>query len=153
MPAQAQRVRIDDSLSPVDTFAVQLSWGAADLRRALNALMAGTPDAGPPMTGRVANVELRLDTREFVGDSARIYLTLPPLIDGLGSPPGLELSWQASGAFLPGAVVPGQSTLVFDGVIDAPVMSASFSFMLSLQGGAESEVFDVEPYYELEVLP
>ena len=71
----------------------------------------------------------------------------------MGSPPGFELSWQASGPFLAGAVGPGQSTLVFDGVIDAPVMSASFSFMLSLQGGAEFDVFDVEPYYELELQP
>ena len=133
--ASAQRVRLDDSLSPVDTLTLELAWRPGDIRRALSALMAGAPEAAPPMTGQAANVEVRLDTRDFVGRPARIY------------------RWQASGAFLPGEVRPGQSTLVFDGVIEEPVMDATFSFMLTLEGGTDADVFDVEPSYELEIQP
>jgi hypothetical protein len=73
--AIAQRTRLDDSLSPVPTYPVELAWGPAEIRRALNALVAGTPNSMPPVSGRVANVEVRLDTRDFVGRAARIYVT------------------------------------------------------------------------------
>jgi len=149
----AQRVRLDDSLSPTQSYAVELSWSSGDINRALNALMAGASDAGPPLTGRIANVEVRLDTRDFVGESARIYLALPTLISGLESSAGLELRWDASDRFLSGAVRPGQSTLVFDGTIDGPVTSAVFGFLLVLEDPTDADFFEVEPTYELEVLP
>ncbi len=150
--AHAQRVQLDDSLSPVDTIAVTLDWDAGTVRRALGALMAGVPNAGPPLTGRANNVEVRLDTREFVGESARIYLTLPAVISGLGSPSDFELGWDATLPFIAGVARPGQSTLVFEGAIESVVTSAVFSFSLQLDRGDVPETFDVEPYYELEIL-
>ena len=151
--ASAQRVRLDDSLSPTQAYAVDMSWSPGDIHRALNALMAGASDVGPPLTGRIANVEVRLDTRDFVGESARIYLTLPSLISGLDSSAGFELRWDADDAFLSGAVRPGQSTLVFDGMIEQAVTSAVFSFLLVLDDATDADLFEVEPTYELEVLP
>ena len=151
--AAAQRVRLDDSLSPTDTYPVSLSWSAGDITRVLNALMAGAADAGPPLTGRISDVEVRLDTRDFVGMAARIYLTLPSLSSGLGSVADLELRWDASEQFLSGAVRPGQSTLVFDGTIEAPVTSGVFNFLLVIESDTSADSFDVEPIYELEVLP
>ena len=152
-PASAQRVRLDDSLSPTQAYAVDMSWSPGDIHRALNALLAGAGDSGPPLTGRIANVEVRLDTRDFVGESARIYLALPPFISGLDSSAGLELRWEAGDRFHSGAVRPGQSTLVFDGTIEQPVTSAVFSFLLVLEDGTSADVFEVEPTYELEVQP
>ncbi|NIW25409.1 MAG: hypothetical protein GWN29_13060 [Gammaproteobacteria bacterium] len=105
------------------------------------------------LTGQIANVEVRLDTRDYVGSSARIFLNLPSLIGGLGSPAGLELRWDASNPFYSGSVRPGQSSLVFDGRIEQPVTAAVFSFVLMLEGGADAPVFDVEPYYEIELIP
>lgn len=151
--ANAQRVALDDSLSPVDTIAVTLEWEPGTLRRALGDLMAGVPNAGPPLTGRADNVEVRLDTREFVGESARIYLTLPPVIANLGRPGDFELGWNATPPFIPGFARPGQSMLVFEGAIESPITSAVFSFSLKLDRGADTDVFDVEPYYELEIFP
>ena len=152
-PVSAQRVRLDDSLSPTQSYAVDMSWSPGELHRALSALMAGASDAGPPLTGHIANVEVRLDTRDFVGESARIYLALPSLISGLESSAGFELRWDAGEEFLSGAVRPGQSTLVFDGTIEASVMSAVFSFLLVLEDGTVADLFEVEPTYELEILP
>jgi len=151
--ATAQRVQLDDSLSPVDTIAVALEWDSGTIRRALGELMAGVPNAGPPLTGRADNVEVRLDTREFVGESARIYLTLPAVISGLGSPSDFELGWNATQPFVSGVARPGQSTLIFEGPIESPVTSAVFGFSLQLARGADTDTFDVEPYYELEILP
>lgn len=150
--AAAQRLRLDDSLSPVDTFAVALSWQPGAVRQAVAALMADAPNAGPPLSGRIDNVEVRLDTREFVGRNARIYLTLPATIAGLASPGDLELEWDATSPFIAGAVRPGQSTLVFDGEIESVVTSAVFAFALRLDRGADTDTFDVEPHYELEII-
>jgi hypothetical protein len=147
----AQRTRLDDSLSPVPTHAVEFAWGPAEIRRALNALVADTPDSMPPVTGRVANVEVRLDTRDFVGRTARIYLTLP-FPQGAGGALDLELRWEASGLFSSGAVRPGQSTLVFEGVIEEPVTSAVFDFLFALGNGAAADPFFLEPVYEIEPL-
>jgi hypothetical protein len=149
--ALAQRTRLDDSLSPMQTHTVDLAWGPTEITRALHALLAGAPDAMPAVTGRIANVEVRLDTHEFVGRAARIYLTLPVPSSGLGGTMDLELSWEASGQFLAGAVRPGQSTLVFEGLLDAPVTSAVFSFVLALGSGA-ADPFVLEPIYEIEPL-
>jgi hypothetical protein len=151
--ASAQRVVLDDSLSPVETRSVELAWEPAAVKRALASLLAGSPDAAPPMIGRIPNVEVTLDTREFVGQSARIYLSLPALISGLGSPADLELRWDVNGTFIPGSVRPAQSTLVFEGPIERPVTNAVFNFTLIVQSGADSDTFDVEPFYELEIIP
>ena len=151
--ASAQRVRLDDSLSPTQSYTVDMSWSHGELHRALNALMVGASDPGPPLSGTIANVEVRLDTSDFVGESARIYLALSSLISGLDSSVGLELRWEVSDEFLSGAVHPGQSTLVFEGTIEAPVTSAVFSFLLVLENGTDVDLFEVEPTYELEILP
>jgi hypothetical protein len=105
----------------------------------------------PSVTGRVANVEVRLDTRDFVGRTARIYVTLP-FPQGAGGALDLELRWETSGLFSSGAVRPGQSTLVFEGVIEEPVTSAVFDFVFALGGGAAADPFVLEPVYEIEPL-
>jgi hypothetical protein len=150
--ALAQRTRLDDSLSPVQTHSVMLAWSPIEMTRALNALAAGALDSMPAVTGRVPNAEIRLDTRDFVGRAARIYLTLPIAASGAGGTLDLELRWEASGPFLAGAVRPGQSTLVFEGVIEELVTSASFDFVFALGSGAAADPFVLEPIYEIEPL-
>ena len=150
--ALAQRTRLDDSLSPTQTYTVDLAWSPAEIMHAVQALVAGAPDSVPAVTGRIPSVEVRLDTREFVGRAARIYLTLPVPSSGLGSTLDLELRWEASGQFLAGTVRPGQSTLVFEGVLDAPITSAVFNFVLALESGTATDPFVLEPVYEIEPL-
>ena len=69
---------LDDSASPRQQFNIKLEWqnngNMFTLSECeLNALIA-----------RVPNAEVRLDTRDFVGQSARIFLRLPEQIKGLG---------------------------------------------------------------------
>lgn len=150
---QAQRVILDDALSPKDTWGIQLAWEPQVIGRAITALFAGTGEADVPMTGTAAGVEVRLDTRRFEGEAARIYLTLPSDVAGLERPGDVELSWDASGPFLAGSARPGNSSLVFEGRIGEPVTTAVFNFTLLLHGLPEVDTFELEPFYELEVLP
>jgi len=116
----------------------------------LAALVANDEAAEIPVSGRVPAVEVRLDTRAFVGQPARIFLTLPRPADALGVT-DLELRWDASANFLPGAVRPGQSTLVFEGVIEQPVTSVVFDFLLIMDNGVAAGPFELEPVYEIEL--
>jgi hypothetical protein len=152
--ASGQRVELDDSLSPQNNYAVQLDWEQPVTARAIAAILAdGTATAAPPMTGHVPGVEVRLDTAEFEGADARIFMTLPPATAGIASPSDLELQWTARTPFLPGSVRPGESELLFEGRIVGPIMTAVFDFSVLLFGEPETDTFDVEPLYELELLP
>ena len=146
--ASAQRVRLDDSLSPVDSLHVDLAWEADALLMSgrLSAARAGAPP--PPATGRLPGVDVRLDTREFAGQQARIFLS----IAGLAESADFELRWETGGRFLPGTVRPGQSALVFEGLIEQPITSAVFSFFLSV-GDDDISQNGLEVIYEIEVLP
>lgn len=151
--AAAQRVRLEEFLSPTQTYAVEMQWNAGEITRALNAMAAGNAAAMPALTGRVDGVEVRLDTRAYIGQRVRIFLALPVLISGIDSPSDLELRWQSSGEFLPGAVRSGQSALVFEGVVTQPVTGFVMDFLLVLENGAAADAFSLEPFYEIEALP
>jgi hypothetical protein len=147
LDAEAQRVRLDDSPSPVDTVPVDF---ALESRAVAEILRAGATAATERATGRVPSVEVRLDTRAFVGQTARIYLTMPAAFADAAD---LELSWEAGGRFLSGSARPGQSTLVFEGQVDEPLTSAVFSFVLQVGERAGSQKNRMEIFYELETLP
>jgi len=149
-PAAAERLRLDDRLSPRQSYVVDLAWRQDEIARVLAALVANDEGAEIPVSGRVPAVEVRLDTRAFVGQPARIFLTLPRPADALGVT-DLELRWDASANFLPGAVRPGQSTLVFEGVIEQPVTSVVFDFLLIMDNGVAAGPFELEPVYEIEL--
>jgi len=151
--AMAQRVRLDEFLLPNQNYAIDLQWNAAEIKRALNAMLADGSSRMPPLVGRVNGVEVRLDTRAYVGQRARIFLALPILISGMDSPSDLELRWESSGRFLSGAARPGQSTLIFEGVLDEPVTSLVMDFLLALENGGTADAFSLEPVYEIELLP
>ena len=151
--AAAQRVRLEEFLSPTQTYAVEMQWNAGEITRALNAMAAGNAAAMPALTGRVDGVEVRLDTRAYIGQRVRIFLALPVLISGIDSPSDLELRWQSSGEFLPGAVRSGQSALIFEGVVNQPVTGFVMDFLLVLENGAAADAFSLEPFYEIEALP
>ncbi|MGW8369134.1 MAG: hypothetical protein ACWGPN_10700 [Gammaproteobacteria bacterium] len=152
--AHAERLKLDDSLSPVDRFDVAVELPPGAMARATRALILGGDDDGIVLIGRIPNVEVRLDTADFVGQSARIFLTLPLQSSaGLSGPGDLELRFEATGSFLSGSVRPGQSVLVFDGQIEQPVISVVFSFAVMFENTASSETFELEPYYEIEVQP
>lgn len=146
--ASAQRVRLDDSLSPVDSVHIDLAWETDTMAALAFAQPASIKDL-PPASGRLPGVDVRLDTREFVGRQARIFLA----IEGLGEAADVRLAWEAGGRFLAGSVRPGQATLIFEGLIDQPVTSGIFSFMLEVGEVSTVPQNSLEVIYELEALP
>jgi hypothetical protein len=145
--ALGQRVRLDDSPSPVDSVPVDLAL-ESDAMAAI--LRGGTGPTDERATGRTPGVEVRLDTSAFVGQKARIYLTLPAAFAEAND---LELSWDAGGRFLSGQARPGQSTLVFEGLIEEPLTSAVFNFVLFVGERAGTQQNRMEVFYEIESLP
>jgi hypothetical protein len=145
--AEAQRIRLDDSQSPVDTLHVNLELDPAAVA---GMLRQGAVPVDLPATGSMPAVEVRLDTSAFVGQAARIYLTMPA---SLADPSDLELRWESQGRFLSGSARPGQSTLVFEGQVDGPLTSAVFNFTLLVGERTGTQQDRMEVFYELETLP
>jgi len=153
MPALAQRIALDDSLSPRQNYFLDLKWTPQEIGRAITAMFNGRASSLPPLTGRIPNVDTRLNTSAFIGQPAKIYLALPVLQTGTHSPNNMQLSWRTRGKFLSGSVRPGQSTLVFEGIIDQAIMTEVFDFTLSIENGDIPDNFTLETKYEIEVTP
>lgn len=152
-PAFAQRIELDDSLSPRQNYFLDLKWTPQEIGRAITAMFNSRASALPPLTGRIPNVDTRLNTSAFIGQSAKIYLALPILQTGTHSPNNMQLSWRTRGKFMSGSVRPGQSTLVFEGIINEAITTEVFDFTLSIENGDIPGNFTLEPKYEIEVTP
>jgi hypothetical protein len=148
----AQRVRLSDALSPQQNYSLNLARNSHELTQMVTALLNGDRTFLPPLQGVISGVEIRLDTSDYVDQRVRIYLVLPATLTSDPSQGDLQLSWEASGDFLPGSVHAGQEALLFEGELKDPVTSGTFNFVLFIQSDEIQDSFIVEPYYELEVL-
>jgi hypothetical protein len=136
---------LDDSLSPKQQHNVQLEWVNSSKPFSLSM------DALNALVGCRENVEVRLATKEFIGQRARIFLTLPEQIKGLSSSAGFVLSWTTQGLFSSGSTTPGNQVQIFDGAIDSTILVDFFTFTLELDARNLSGVMRLEPVYEIEV--
>jgi len=150
--APAQRAVLDDSPSPRQTYSLDLGWQPHEIRQSLQALLNDQNADVPPLTGIVPGVDIRLDTRRYVGQPVRIFLRLPTAMPGTNSLGDIELSWQPGGPFQGGSVSPGQEALLFEGMIDQPVTGGVLNFILSIGPGGAPDRFNVEPVYEVEII-
>jgi hypothetical protein len=148
----AQRVRLSDALSPQQNYSLNLARNSHELTQMVTGLLNGDRTFLPPLQGVIPGVEIRLDTSDYVDRRVRIYLVLPATQTSGPSQGDIQLSWEASGDFLPGSVHAGQEALLFEGELKDPVISGTFNFVLSIQSDEIQDSFIVEPYYELEVL-
>jgi hypothetical protein len=142
MPAAA--AKLDDSLSPRQEVDVIIDW------RYRNNLENLDDEQLNALYSTVANVEVRLNTAQYMDRQARIYLSLPVVIRGLDDPAGLRLSWTTHGIFSDGTVTPGTRALLFDGVITRQVMIDIFDFTIDIDGRSFNEPINFEPEYEIE---
>lgn len=138
--------KLDDSLSPRQDIDVIIDWSH---RGNLENLDEEQLNA---LTSTVNNVEVRLNTAQYVGRQARIYLVLPVIIRGLDDPDALRLSWSTRGVFSDGTVTPGARALLFDGVIIDPVMIDVLDFTIDVDGRSFNEPINFEPEYEIEAV-
>ena len=127
--ALAQRTALDDSLSPRQVYDLDVGWGPQEIMRSVRALLNDQDPILPPITGYLPGVDIRLDTRAYVGRTVRIYLRLPTAMPGADSVGDIELSWRANdGQLQGGSVSPGQEALLFEGTVDGPVTGGVLNF-------------------------
>lgn len=117
--AQANPHRLDDSASHTVPPNVQMQWRPLSARGG----------AEPGMEAWL-RVNLRIDTREWVGRSGRIYMVLPR--DEASS---IEAVWTTQGRLLPGRLVSGERTLVHAGAITTATLEDQI--LVRLRSGAD----------------
>ena len=144
MPAAA--AKLDDSLSPRQNVDVIIDWryntNLDNLdEEQLNALYSNVRD-----------FEVRLNTAQYNGKQARIYLGLPVVIPGLDDPAGMRLSWTTRGVFADGTVTPGTRSLLFEGLITSAVLIDILDFTIEIDGRSFNNPINFEPEYEIETV-
>lgn len=100
---RAETLRLDDSLSQVFPPVAEWAWEPGSIR------------SGSTRLQMQVRVNVRIDTRNWAGRPARVYMVLP--LEG-GAPVTAE--WETQGPMLGGRLVSGERALVFSGNIPGP---------------------------------
>ena len=137
---------LDDSLSPRKQHDLDLQWKYQGNTEGLSEVEFNT------VIAQARNVDTRLDTSEYVGSQARIFLQLPILIRGLANTSSLVMTWTTGGLFSAGTVRPGNRQLIFEGTVTEPVMRDIFNFSFELDARYLQQTLRLEPVYEIETI-
>ncbi len=126
--------RLDDSLSHTVPPNVQMQWLP---------LKSGQAYAG----GMEASlrVNIRIDTRDWIGRSGRIYMVLPR--DEASS---IEAVWTTQGRLQGGRLLSGERALVFAGPITTPTLEDQFQVRLRSNADWQSNSRRLSFHFELD---
>lgn len=102
--ARAESVRLDDSMSQVFPPTANWEWAPFAARSGNTTLLMDL------------RVQVRIDTRAWMGRTGRIYMVMP------ADATGITANWQTRGTMLPGRLAAGERALVFSGAIPGPVL-------------------------------
>ncbi len=133
--AWANPHRLDDSLSHTVPPNVQMQW----LPLTPGQSYAGGMEAW-------VRVNIRIDTRDWVGRSGRIYMVLPR--DEASS---IEAVWTTQGRLQPGRLVSGDRTLVFAGTIPGATLDDQMQVRLRSHADWTSNSRRLNFHFELDV--
>ncbi len=112
-----------------------------------------SPDQMNALVAELGGVELKIDVSAYVGRPVRVYLALPLAVKGLRGTSGLRVEWKTRGLLMAGDVVPGNRTLVYQGIAPAREMGDVFDFLLFIDGRHFLGGLGFDPVFEVEVLP
>jgi hypothetical protein len=132
--AAANPHRLDDSASHTVPPQVQMQW---------RELPPGTPGAGGMEAWLTVNV--RIDTRAWVGRSGRVYMVLPR--DQAST---IEASWSTQGRMLAGQLRSGERALVFAGTLSAPTLEDQFKVRLRSAPDWQGSLRRLNFHFELD---
>jgi hypothetical protein len=145
VPAPAAPKRLEDRGSPRSIVNAEPRW--------LHAGEGLGPEQLNAMVATVPNLEFRLDTAAYVGKRARIYLVLPEFVPGLRAQNGMRVEWTSRGSFLAGSALPGQRTLVYDGLVQRPVLHETLDLSVYLDARYLDRGLRFDPTFEIDVVP
>lgn len=130
----ANPFRLDDSLSYTVPPNVQMQW----LPFARGQMNAGGMEAW-------VTVNIRIDTRDWVGRSGRIYMVLPR--DEASS---IEAVWTTQGRLQAGRLVSGERALVFAGTIPGATLEDQMQVRLRSNADWTSNSRRLNFHFELD---
>ena len=133
--AWANPHRLDDSLSHTVPPNVQMQWLP---------LKSGQQYAGG-MEAWV-RVNIRIDTRNWMGRSGRIYMVLPR-----DEASNIEAVWTTQGRLQPGRLVSGERTLVFAGTIPGATLEDQMQVRLRSNADWSSNSRRLNFHFEFDV--
>jgi hypothetical protein len=133
--AWANPHRLDDSLSHTVPPNVQMQW----LPLTPGQAYAGGMEAW-------VRVNIRINTRDWMGRSGRIYMVLPR--DEASS---IEAIWTTQGRLQPGRLVSGERTLVFAGTIPGATLEDQMQVRLRSNADWSSNSRRLNFHFELDV--
>ena len=142
--SQAAEV-LDDSQSPKKQFNIRFEWEKQ------GNLSSVSKDEFFLLKAHIPDVEVRLNTSNYVGKKARIYLALPSQIDGFNGSRGFSLTWKTTGIFSSGMTSPGNRALIFEGLIESPLLTEFITFTLKLDANRLTGKLRYAPIYEIEL--
>jgi hypothetical protein len=132
--ALANPHRLDDSLSHTVPPNVQMQWLP----------MSRGQSSASGMEAWV-RVNIRIDTREWVGRSGRIYMVLPR--DQASS---IEAVWTTQGRLQAGRLVSGERSLVFAGIIPGALLEDQLQVRLRSNADWSSNNRRLNFHFELD---
>ena len=137
--------RLSDALSPVSRAQVNGAWEGAGFDPANS--RDGT------VIARTGRMEVRLSIPRHYTDPpqrVRIFLVVPVTIVGLQSAESFEVSWASGGVFLSGRARAGQRALLFEGLVQQPVLSDTVDFSFRADAGSMVGAIEYETIFEIE---
>lgn len=133
--ALANPHRLDDSLSHAIPPNVQMQWLP---------LARGQSHAGGMEAWVVVNI--RIDTRDWVGRSGRVYMVLAR--DEASSP--IEAVWTTQGRLQPGRLVSGERALVFAGTLRGATLEDQIKVRLRSNADWQGNTRRLNFHFELD---
>jgi len=144
LASQAAEV-LDDSQSPKNKFNIRFEWEKQ------GNLSSVSKDDFFLLKAHIPDVEVRLNTSNYIGKKARIYLALPSQIDGFNGSRGFSLAWKTTGIFFSSMTSPGNRALIFEGLIGSSLLTEFFTFTLKLDANRLTGKLRYAPIYEIEL--
>lgn len=132
--AAAATYRLDDAASHAVPPNVQMQWRSA---------LPGRNNDNDVETQ--IRVNIRIDTRAWVGRAGRIYMVLPQ--DG---GPRITAQWQTQGRLMAGRLVSGERALVYAGPITQPQLDDQMLVHLRTDGRWQSQSRRLNFHFELD---
>jgi hypothetical protein len=94
----------------------------------------------------ITRVQVKLDTRAWVGKQVRLYMALPAQAGG-----AVQASWQALGPLLSGQLSSGQRGLVWSGIVPTAMLEDVLTVTIQTDGRLLSSAQLLRFYFEVDV--
>lgn len=132
--SRAETHRLDDSLSQVFPPVADWAWEPGSVR------------SGSTKLHMQVRVNVRIDTKNWAGRPARVYMVLPP-----DAGAALTAEWETQGRLLGGRLVSGERALVFSGIVPGPWLEDTMRVRLTTDTRfARASVNRIAFHFELD---